>query len=271
MNDIEVLIKHKNDYDIAFGTKIYRPYSMSVEDWEVIENLLKERQSDKERIKHLSSVSDYETICLECNNLEEQLDIANDRIKELEEINEAHKKENGELREENTELKANHIFTHNEISDKEKAKLYDVIDSSIDKFIESSKPQWEQIMCKDKMTIEEAEEIIDNMYQDRNKILQKAGETETEVIFDVAKLDEVKFTNLEFASVRALREIQSLRRELERSIPKSLIEEKTEEADKKILEYEAYRETGKETDVEYYDFIASTAEKKVLEELLKGE
>lgn len=53
MNDIEVLIKHKNDYDIALGTKIYRPYSMSVEDWEVIENLLKERQSDKEKIEEL--------------------------------------------------------------------------------------------------------------------------------------------------------------------------------------------------------------------------
>ena len=52
------------------------------------------------------------------------------------------------------------------------------------------------------------------------------------------------------------------------SIPTALIKEKIEEADKKILEYETYKEKGKETDVEYYDFIASSAEKKVIEELL---
>ena len=36
------LIKHKNDYDEAYGTKIYRPYSMSKEDWECVEVLLAE-------------------------------------------------------------------------------------------------------------------------------------------------------------------------------------------------------------------------------------
>lgn len=39
----------------------------------------------EEKNKHLSNASDYETISLECTNLEEQLEIANDRIKELEE------------------------------------------------------------------------------------------------------------------------------------------------------------------------------------------
>lgn len=51
-------------------------------------------------------------------------------------------------------------------------------------------------------------------------------------------------------------------------IPKSKVKEKIEELDKKILEYEAYRETGKETDEEYYDFIANSARKKVLQELM---
>ena len=47
--------------------------------------------------------------------------------KELKEIEESHRKENGELREkvkqleeENKKLKANHIITHNKVSDEEK-------------------------------------------------------------------------------------------------------------------------------------------------------
>ena len=42
-------------------------------------------------------------------------------------------------------------------------------------------------------------------------------------------MDDVKFTNLEFASVRLLREIQSLEHKLYNSIPVSLVEEKIEE------------------------------------------
>lgn len=61
---------------------------------------------------------------------------------------------------------------------------------------------------------------------------------------------------------------QSLKEALENYIPKSKVKEKIEELDKKILEYEAYRETGKETDEEYYDFIANSARKKVLQELM---
>ena len=41
----------------------------------------------EEKNKHLSNTSDYETISLECTNLEEQLEIANNRIQELEEEN----------------------------------------------------------------------------------------------------------------------------------------------------------------------------------------
>jgi len=41
----------------------------------------------EEKNKHLSNVSDYETISLECTHLEEQLEIANSKIQELEEEN----------------------------------------------------------------------------------------------------------------------------------------------------------------------------------------
>ena len=155
--------------------------------------------------------------------------------KELKEIEESHRKENGKLRErvkeleeENKKIKASHIVTHNKISDEEKAKIFDVIDNSIDTYFEKSKPYWEQIMTKDKMSLEEAETIINDMYQDRNKILENNN------VIDISRLDDVKFTNLEFASVRAIREIQSLERKLDNSIPVSLVEEKIEELKEEI-------------------------------------
>lgn len=66
MNDIEVLEDIVQEV-FEFGNN---GYEMNRQEVKALHNLLKERQSDKERIK------------------------------DLEEINEAHKKENGELREE---------------------------------------------------------------------------------------------------------------------------------------------------------------------------
>ena len=136
------------------------------------------------------------------------------------------KAKNKELEEENKKLKANHIITHNKVSDEEKAKIFDVIDNSIDTYFEKSKPYWEQIMTKDKMSLEEAETIINDMYQDRNKILENNN------VIDISRINDVIFSNLEFASVRAIREIQSLERKLGNSISVSLVEEKIEEIDK---------------------------------------
>ena len=106
------------------------------------------------------------------------------------------------------ELKASHITTKNKATNTEKAKIFDVIENSIDTYIEKSKPYWEQIMTKDEMTIEEALTIIDDMYQDRYKIMSQ--KTEKETIVDLSKMDYIRFTNLEWASVRVLREVQSL-------------------------------------------------------------
>ena len=138
------------------------------------------------------------------------------------------KAKNKELEEENKKLKANHIITHNKVSDEEKAKIFDVIDNSIDTYFEKSKPYWEQIMTKDKMSLEEAEIIINDMYQDRNKILENNN------VIDISRINDVIFSNLEFASVIALREIQSLERKLENSISVSLVEEKIEEFKEEI-------------------------------------
>ena len=106
------------------------------------------------------------------------------------------------------ELKASHITTKNKATNTEKAKIFDVIENSIDTYIEKSKPYWEQIMTKDEMTIEEALTIIDDMYKDRYKIMSQ--KTEKETIVDLSKMDYIRFTNLEWASVRVLREVQSL-------------------------------------------------------------
>lgn len=74
----------------------------------------------------------------------------------------------------------------------------------------SEEKYYNKIMKQDKMSLKEAENIIDEMYQDKYKIIE-----ENNTIY-VDRLDEVKFTNLEFASVRMLREVQSLRRKLEK-------------------------------------------------------
>lgn len=140
-------------------------------------------------------------------------------------INEEHQKLNGELRErvkeleeENKNLKAQHIFTrNNNATDKEKAELYDVIDKTIDTFLEQEKPIWQQEMIKDKMSLEEALSIVDEMYQNKYKIIEKNN-----TIY-VDKLNDIKFTSLEFASVRLLREVQSLQYKLENSIPKQVV------------------------------------------------
>ena len=121
------------------------------------------------------------------------------------------------LEEENMKLKAQHIFTKNKATDKEKAELYDTIDKTLDTFLEEEKPMWEQEMIADKMKLEEALNIVDAMYQDRYKKIE-----ENNTVY-VDRLKDVKFTNLEFASVILLREVQSLQRKLENSIPKQVV------------------------------------------------
>lgn len=128
------------------------------------------------------------------------------------------------------ELKASHITTNNKATNTEKAKIFDVIENSIDTYIEKSKPYWEQIMTKDEMTIEEALTIIDDMYQDRYKIMSQ--KTEKETIVDLSKMDYIKFTNLEWASVRVLREVQSLNHKFKKLEDK--IKAKIEEYENKI-------------------------------------
>ena len=135
----------------------------------------------------------------------EQLELEN---KVLQDNNKGLKTKIDEQSKEIEELKASHITTNNKATNTEKAKIFDVIENSIDTYIEKSKPYWEQIMTKDEMTIEEALTIIDDMYQDRYKIMSQ--KTEKETIVDLSKMDYIKFTNLEWASVRVLREVQSL-------------------------------------------------------------
>lgn len=122
-----------------------------------------------------------------------------------------------EMEEENMKLKAQHIFTKKKATDKEKAELYDTIDKTLDTFLEEEKPMWEQEMIADKMKLEEALNIVDAMYQDRYKKIE-----ENNTVY-VDRLKDVKFTNLEFASVILLREVQSLQRKLENSIPKQVV------------------------------------------------
>ena len=146
-----------------------------------------------------------------------------------------------ELEEETTKLKAHHVFTRNEATDEEKAELYDVIDKTLDTFLEKEKPIWQQEMIKDKMSLEEALSIVDEMYQNKYKIIEKNN-----TIY-VDKLNDIKFTSLEFASVRLLREVQRLQYKLENSIPKQKIKDLLTEIQ------EEYNKLDKEIDKQIKD------------------
>ena len=122
-----------------------------------------------------------------------------------------------ELEEENKKVKAQHVFTRNEATDEEKAEIYDVIDKSVDEFLEKEKPIWEQEIIASEMSLEEAINFVDAMYQDKYKMIE-----ENNTIY-VDRLKDVKFTNLEFASVILLREVQSLQSKLKNSIPKQVV------------------------------------------------
>lgn len=90
----------------------------------------------------------------------------------------------------------------------------------------SKKKVWESIMIADTMTTEEAIDIVDTMYQDRYKVIEE--KSEGGILVHINKIDDVKFTNLEFASIRLLREVQSLQRNLSNTIPKQEIKGKFE-------------------------------------------
>ena len=165
-----------------------------------LENLLSEREQDKKRIQELEEKMNADNMLI---------------IYELKQKD----KRIQELKEETTKLKAHHVFTRNEATDEEKAELYDVIDKTLDTFLEKEKPIWQQEMKTDKMSLEEALNVVDSMYQDRYKIIR-----ENDTIF-VDRLKDVKFTNLEFASVILLREVQSLQSKLKKSITKQDIKD----------------------------------------------
>lgn len=74
--------------------------------------------------------------------------------------------------------------------------------------------EYNQIMEGNSMTINQAAAIIDDMYQDKFKIMEQ--KTETGVKIDLGKMDDIQFTILEFASVRLLREVQSLSHKLKK-------------------------------------------------------
>ena len=175
-----------------------------------------------------------------------------------------------ELEEENKKLKAQHIFTRNKATNEEKAELYDVINKTIDTFLEKEKPIWQQEMTTDKMSLEEAINIVDTMYQDRYKIIQ-----ENDTVY-VDRLNDVRFTNLEFASVILLREVQSLQNYLENSIPKQAV---IETLNRHKLAYEEFNKIYNNTHYEddeirardFYMIVTEDRIIQVLQELLGEE
>lgn len=67
--EIEELLKRKDDYDFAYGTQIYRPYTMSKKDWELIENLLTRYKQLEEENKNCKK--EYHSLI---NKIENKID-----------------------------------------------------------------------------------------------------------------------------------------------------------------------------------------------------
>nr|DAJ75885.1 MAG TPA: hypothetical protein [Caudoviricetes sp.] len=110
---------------------------------------------------------------------------------------------------------------------------------------------YNQIMNKKEMSIEEAETIIDDMYQDKYKVMEQ--KTEQGIIIEIGRMDEVTLTNLEFASVRMLREKQSLETKYRR------LQEKISE----ILEYYGHTPADNpDTTMAFYSDIKKLLEDK---------
>ena len=175
------------------------------------------KTSDKNVANIEELIQEYKTY----NDLDgiQDLNIYINALEELLAEREQKDKRIQELEEENKKLKAQHVSTRNEATNEEKAELYDAIDKTLDTFLEKEKPIWQQKMKTDKMSLEEALNVVDSMYQDRYKIIR-----ENDTIY-VDRLKDVKFTNLEFASVILLREVQSLQSKLKKSITKQDIKD----------------------------------------------
>lgn len=71
---------------------------------------------------------------------------------------------------------------------------------------------WNDTMVDKEMTLNDAINYVDDMYQQRMSSIQQDNTIHVDL------LDKVKFTNLEFASVRLLREVQSLQSKIDNSI-----------------------------------------------------
>lgn len=94
--------------------------------------------------------------------------------------------------------------------------------------------KYNKIINKKIITVDEAIDMVDGMYQDRMKQIE-----ENNTIY-VDRLDNITFTGLEFASVILLRKVQILRRKLKNRIPKKKIEEKIKELKEMNVEGEVF-------------------------------
>lgn len=120
-----------------------------------------------------------------------------------------------------------------------------------------------------KMTLEEAKQIIDDMYQDKYKPIEE--KTKEGATIYIERLDNVIFSEVEFAGVRLLREVQILERKLKNSISKDKIREKIKELDIEIQQCQYA-----DDDIEEYkndmkkEKSRLLRDKKILQELLEA-
>ena len=104
-------------------------------------------------------------------------------------------------------------------------------------------------------------EDTDRIYQAIENLIKGYRELEA-----LNKAHEEEIGRLEYCYEKAL---DDLIKTLKNSIPKSKIEDKIEELNKRIEQYDEYSKQRIETDVEFYENIADTAIVQVLQELME--
>lgn len=131
------------------------------------------------------------------------MDLDDDELLATRKLLNANKAKNDEDVNKAVDFLTENLPENEEISEKE-IRLYEAIKVLVEAFT----PIWEQKMKKNKMSKEEAIDIVDSMYQDRMHTIE-----DNNTIY-VKRLEDVEFTNLEFAAVVLLRETQISDRKL---------------------------------------------------------
>lgn len=300
-NSIEEDIKIVDNFVTYFNRNIQNGYKADLtvlgEEIEAIEHILSDYKrvlKENERYKK----SDYETICLENNELREITDRIQSEYKDLlkdnfklkneletkrkeyQETYEDIREELGELKKENEELnnRCRNLDKEAQAYLEELAGDNTLIRRTIKQLQEENEECKLDVQDYLKQAQENAEmyrkaqKKIQDLKAENEELKNNTRKNENELEFDIdcdwialqKMLDESEKSN-EYISYKNEKWIKE-----KYCIPVQKIKDKIEELNSRIEKYREYVEQGIETDIEWVDNVADRETVKVLQELLEG-